>query len=188
MHYKTITLILLVFWVLAGCSDNKDDSKATVSVVSTSVQSKSKTSIVNTNDYIATLSEGINFGQPGYPSFLENVAGMSGHEQWGRWSDGKEVIFYFKEPLPLKFELNIKGTVLSANAERPIPVKIGQWVGELQMAAEAIEKAKNYTLHVENTDHAKEIHITIPNPSPPGTGDVRKLGIGFISLKIEVIN
>jgi len=162
MRYKSLLFILAGLLVFFGCSSKPEEPK--------------------TNE--AKLAEGISFNQPVYPSFIESVKGLSGPEPWGRWSDGKEVILTFKNPLPEKCELVIRATVLPDNAGRPIPLKVGQWEDDLKITPDPIEKSKDYKMKIKNTDQAKEIRITIPNPAQPGNGDSRTLGIAFISLKI----
>jgi len=50
----------------------------------------------------ATPSKDIDFTQSGYPDFIAEVTGLSGHEPWGRWSEGDKATFRFKERLPKK--------------------------------------------------------------------------------------
>lgn len=137
--------------------------------------------------YEASLKDGINFSKPEYPPFVENVSGISMPESWGRWSDGKEVVFIFNKPLHGKFKLVLKATVLPANADKPILLKVGGWNGSLKMTADPFEKAKDYSIQVNNSHKSNEIRITIPNPAPPGNGDPRHLGIAFFLLNILAV-
>lgn len=57
--------------------------------------------------YQATLSEGITFRNPGYPTFISAVKGISIVEDFGRWTDDTKAVFEFNQPLPKKFTLII---------------------------------------------------------------------------------
>jgi hypothetical protein len=171
MRYKSSFFILLALFILLVSSIQSANAKA-------------KSAVPPALDaYEVALTEGINFSNPEYPSFIEGVSGMSGPEAWGRWSDGKEVVFTFKNPFPQKFELIMKASVLPANVGKLIPVSVGKWSENLKMTTESTD----YTLHVKTTGKEKEIRITIPNPAPPGNGDLRNLGIRFVSMKIIIV-
>jgi hypothetical protein len=73
---KLNILILSSFVLLSACSDKPQPQPP---VAAASVPAK----VV----YEATLAQGIDFKKDGYPAFIAQVAGMSGLEPWGRWSD-----------------------------------------------------------------------------------------------------
>jgi phosphoglycerol transferase len=141
--------------------------------------------------YEATLAQGIDFRKDGYPAFIEQVAGMSGLEHWGRWSDadagGTVVRFTFKDKLPAAFNLIVTANAFGPNEGKPIQVKAGQVTREwtIKNAAEP----NTYTIKFENVD-GNTLEFTPTAPTSPAslnkdTPDPRKLGIAFVSLKIE---
>lgn len=176
MYYKSLVFVFLAFLMIPVQRTESADSKS------------KNTLLTSPDPSEIALADGIIFSNPDYPSFLENVSGMSGREAWGRWSDGKEVVFTFKKSLPAKFDLVLKASVISSNENKSIPFKVGKWSGSLNMPAGSIDNAKEYRLHVNNSTKSKEIRITIPNPVQPGTTDTRYLGIAFITMKIIAAN
>ena len=171
MYYKSLVFIFLAFLLVPVQRTESADSK-------------SKNPLPTSPDaYEIALADGIVFSNPNYPSFLEDVSGISDREAWGRWSDGEEVVFTFKKSLPAKFDLVLKATVSSTNGNKPIHFKVGKWSGSLKMTEESFEKAKEYRLTVSNSTISKEIRIAIPNAVQIGA-ETRKLGIGFITMKI----
>ena len=144
----------------------------------------------NIKAFFTQLAEGINFNEPGYPVFVQGVKGMSGYEPTMRWSDTKEsrgvIEFSFFEVLPKKFILEIKGRAFSLNAKQPIRVKVGKVEKSFMMK----DTNDTYTLMFETDGHDNAIEIKPPSPmSPhdldPKSPDERKLGIGFVALKIK---
>jgi phosphoglycerol transferase len=141
--------------------------------------------------YEATLAQGIDFRKDGYPAFIAQVAGMSGLETWGRWSDadagGPVVRFTFTDKLPATFNLVVTANAFGPNEGKPIQVKAGQVTQDwtIKNAAES----GTYTIKLEKVD-GNTLEFTPPAPTSPAslnkdTPDPRKLGIGFVSLKIE---
>lgn len=139
--------------------------------------------------YEATLVEGINFKRDGYPSFISQVSGMSGYEPWGRWSDadagGPDVRFTFKNKLPSNFKLVITAQAFGPNDGQPVKVKVGS-ISQTFVIKNTAEPT-TYTLTFDKVD-SDVILFTPPSPTSPAsvnkdTPDLRKLGIGFISLK-----
>ena len=141
--------------------------------------------------YEATLAQGIDFKRDGYPSFIAQVVGLSGLEPWGRWSDadtgGLVVRFTFKDKLPAAFNLVVTANAFGPNEGKPIQVKAGQVTQEwtIKNAAEP----GTYTIKFEKVD-GNTLEFTPPAPTSPvsqnkDTPDPRKLGIAFVSLKIE---
>jgi hypothetical protein len=137
------------------------------------------------------MAQGIDFKKDGYPAFITQVAGMSGFEHWGRWSDadvgGPTVRFTFKDKLPPTFKLVVTAYAFGPNEGKPIQVKAGQVTQEWTIKPAA--EPGTYTIKFENVD-GNTLEFTPPAPTSPvsqnkDTPDPRKLGIAFISLKIE---
>ena len=135
--------------------------------------------------YPATLAEGIDFSKPGYPTFLAAVSGLSGHEPWGRWSDGGTVTFQFTQPLPTHFTLTLTAQAFGPNIGAPIKAKAGASEQTLTLTAAAETHRLDFTLAAP-TDR---LEFLIPQPTSPADlqqgEDPRKLGIGFVKLQIN---
>ncbi len=68
------------------------------------------------------------FNVAGAPEEVRQFSGISRPESWGRWSNaqlGSEVKIEYKEPLPEKFDLVITAKAYGPNANKPIPVRVG---------------------------------------------------------------
>lgn len=138
--------------------------------------------------YEATLEEGIDFKKPGYPTFLVEASGLSGLAAWGRWSDGSLVKFRFKQVLPKKFTLEIVASAFGPNEGLPIKVRVGK-VEKIFTITNKKEPA-TYKLLFATDGKSDSLEITPPKPTMPTeinskNSDTRKLGIGFVALKIK---
>ncbi len=134
----------------------------------------------------------IDFKIQGYPDFVAKVSGMSGYEPWGRWTDaavGPVAKFRFRQTLPRKFTLEITARAFGPNYDVPVKVRVG---GSEQtfVITHPEKEADTYRLAFETDGTADTLEITPPHPTSPheinpNSGDARKLGIAFISLKIK---
>ncbi|WP_349746930.1 DUF7024 domain-containing protein [Pseudomonas frederiksbergensis] len=139
--------------------------------------------------YSAKLQDGIDFARAGWPEFVRDVKGFSSNEAWGRWSDrnlSSSVRLDFGSPLPQKFTLVLTAQAYASNANQPIKVLVGDHKYEMTLATTASEVRLQVDLQ---GDAADSISFFPPKPVSPkqlgGGGDIRKLGIGFISLRFE---
>lgn len=131
------------------------------------------------------LAEGIDFTKQDYPDFLITVTGMAGHELTHRWTQGKKVIFTFKQNLPANFmlELDVNGA-FGSNIGKMVQVQVGDWQGQfVALANPAVHK-----LMIKSNKPAESIELIIPEPTSPkslGQGqDRRELGIMLKRLSI----
>ncbi len=178
------------FFVFVGC-DNKPASEAQADHAKTSaVVAAQPTGVVDSLSprYEATLAEGIDFKKPGYPSFLAEVSGMSGREEWGRWTDANQgpVKFRFAQPLPKQFTLELQARGFGPNVGQPIKVIVGGL--EKSFVAES-PQTQTYSVTFEGMDGADSIeivppHTASPKDEDPASNDQRKIGVGMILLKI----
>jgi phosphoglycerol transferase len=175
---KLTVLILSSMLVLSACGDKPKPQTPSATAPAMVV-------------YEATLAQGIEFKKDGYPAFITQVAGMSGLEPWGRWSDadvgGPVVRFTFKDKLPAAFKLVVTANAFGPNEGKSIQVKAGQATQELTIKNAAEPGA--YTIKFEKVD-GNTLEFTPPAPTSPASlnkdsPDQRKLGIGFVSLKLE---
>lgn len=183
MNTKLIMCALACGALLSACGDKAPGSATAPAPVAAPV-------VAGPISYQASLSEGIDFKKEGYPSFVAEVSGMSGVEPWGRWSDadagGPAVRFKFKDKLPASFDLVLQANAFGPNEGKAVKVKVGQatqdWV------IKNADPANTYTLKLNNVD-SDTIEFMPPSPATPKSqgvsGDMRILGVGFVSLKVQ---
>jgi hypothetical protein len=135
--------------------------------------------------YESTLEEGIQFAKAGYPSFLQSVSGVSGYEPWGRWTEGKEVVFKFKKKLPKKFTLELTAQAFGPNVNEPLTVKLGKITKGVTLTS---DRPKVYMVQLSGVDTDALILLPAKPTTPKSMGvneDLRSLGIGLVKLKIK---
>ncbi len=183
---KFNVLILSYLLVLSACDDSPKPQTPAAAATAPVAAPEPAMAV-----YESTLAQGIDFKKEGYPAFIAQVAGMSAFEAWGRWSDadvgGAVVRFTFKDKLPAAFNLVVTAHAFGPNEGKPIQVKAGQVSQEFTIKKAA--ESGTYTIKFEKVD-GNTLEFTPPAPTSPAslnkdTSDGRKLGIGFVSLKIE---
>ena len=193
--YKTTVLLLSGVFSLGGC-DEQPDSSAKVEVsnavaptTAAPVNASQSTRVAESpKPYEATLEEGIDFKKPGYPVFLAEVSGVSGVESWGRWSDGSNVKFRFKNPLPKNLTIEIVANAYGPNQGLPIKVRVGNTEQTLTIVNH--NPPATYSLLLKTDGKSDSLEFTVPQPTMPAelnpnNKDPRKLGLGFYALKIK---
>lgn len=137
----------------------------------------------------AKLSDGIDFTQLTWPDFIHNIKGISGAEPWGRWSDAnlnRSVDFEFSSPLPRDFVLFLKAQPFGRDGEQHVSISIGKQAWQIVLKPDATEVRLPISL---KNDEERVIKFLPKDPVSPKTlgqsADDRKLGIGFIGLKLE---
>ena len=170
---KTLIIATLVCLNLVACGDDKDDI--------------TKVPVVEVhNGYSATLAEGIQFAiKPDYPAFIKSVAGMSGFETIGRWTEGKYVDFVFAQNLPPKFTLDLEfAPAFGPDVSKVVKIEVGDWKNQFI----ASDLPKKVTFLVETSVPTDSIKFVVPFPASPieiGAGDdTREVGIMFKRLSI----
>lgn len=139
--------------------------------------------------YKASLQDGIDFKKKGYPNFLKFVSGIDAHENWGRWSNAnlaQSIKVVFNEPLPKKFTLELKAFGYGPNINAKTKIQVGDTTKTILLQADA---SQPHELEFDNLSGANSIEIFPPKPTSPNelsatNTDTRKIGIGFVSLKI----
>lgn len=183
-HPLLIIILLGAIVTTSACCDRNAQEQAKIAAATVTPVAPSASAPSLSETYPATLSEGIDFTKPGYPSFIINVSGMSGHEPWGRWTDGEKVTLQFKEPLPQKFTLVIQANAFGPNVNEAVQVKIGT----TQQALKVTEQGQTHRLAFDLSASANTIELLIPKPTSPQElkvgDDPRKLGLGLIKLQI----
>lgn len=128
------------------------------------------------------------FNVAGAPEEVKQFSGISRPESWGRWSNAQlseEVTIEYKAPLPKKFDLVITAKAFGDNANRPIPVRVGNEEQTLVLGHDV----STTTLHFDNPSDADTLVIVPPDPVATNEGNIlghspRKLGIGMVEIKI----
>lgn len=125
------------------------------------------------------------------------VRGLSHIEKWGRWSDSKNVILRFKlEPLDVKTKLvfDIKPYINPKHPKLTVDVKnngkiLNTWVFEHGKARP--DTSLIITKDMLGDNGYLQLEFDIKDPKSPYelgySQDKRKLGIGFVSVKINNI-
>jgi len=128
------------------------------------------------------------FNVAGAPEEVKQFSGISRPESWGRWSNaqlGDEVKIEYAEPLPEKFDLVITAKAFGPNANKPIPVRIGDTEQMLTLGNDVTTT----TLHFDNPSRSRTVVIVPPEPQSTNAGNIlghspRKLGIGMVEMKV----
>ena len=168
----SLIAVVLACFMLSACNDNEEAATAPAVVIH--------------DGYNATLAEGIQFSaKPNYPSFIKSVAGMSGNEPTGRWSEGKHVIFTFTQNLPATFTVELDlVSALGPNAGQLAKIRVGDW----EQMFEVETKPNTQKFYVKTSKPSDSIEFIIPKPTSPkelgASDDPRKLGILFKRLSI----
>jgi len=140
--------------------------------------------------YPASYSEGIDFTRSNWPEFIRSIIGLSSWpDPAGKWSDSNlypTVKFNFFNPLPNKFTLILKAKPFYGT-DQDFLFRINDQKYRYKMPYAISE----YRIHVDLKNIPTDYFEFIPlNPISPrqingDSGDIRKLGIYFISLRIE---
>ena len=195
---RFLAFTLAAVGLLSACGeDPKPKTQATVAPVVAPVAPPSVPPPVTgslTPRYEATLSEGIDFRKPGYPSFVAEVSGMGEREDWGRWTDGPAAKFRFQQPLPGKFTLQISAGAIGPNFDKPIVVRVGnvrkEFIIKAPTAATTPAGVSAFALDFDNSARTDTIEIipfkpTRPMDINPKSDDTRALGAALVSLKVR---
>lgn len=128
------------------------------------------------------------FNVAGAPEEVKQFTGISRPESWGRWSNaqlGNEVKIEYNAPLPEKFDLVITAKAFGPNANKPIPVRVGDKEQTLTLGNDV----STTTLHFENPSRSNTLVIVPPAPQTTNEGNIlghspRQLGIGMVDIKV----
>lgn len=122
--------------------------------------------------------------------------GLSGIENWGRWSDSKTAKLYFKldedSCKSKSLVMKLDAFVSSKNPEQKAKVFLNnQAIGELVIKDGEV-RPRDFNFDIQNKTNCTEVNelkFEIENPvSPKSVGvnsDVRELGFGFISMEFK---
>ncbi len=115
---------------------------------------------------------------------LSDAQGLSHAEQWGRWSDSKQVVLHFNEPLPRNVQVILTARAFDVNATLPFTMRIGAASTRFQLSPALQELGLRFVTDGKQ----RSLSIEVPQPiSPADLGnpaDPRKLGIGIADITI----
>ncbi|UVW28146.1 hypothetical protein [Massilia sp. H6] len=118
------------------------------------------------------------------PQFITAMAGLSHAEAWGRWSDAKQVVIHFAQPLPRRVGVVLNARAYDINATLPFTAHVGGVTKEFRVGWHLQEIG----LHFDTDGSARTLVIDVPQPVSPAErgspGDPRKLGIGIAEITI----
>jgi len=131
----------------------------------------------------ASLSDGIDFARPEFPSFVESVQGMSVTEPWGRWSTGKKVVIELKHTLHGPLRLLLRAVGYGRNAGARVTVRIGGELKTLRLPRRLRDDAE-LSVEFDICVASNVIEFTVPHPTFPPNDD-RAVGIGFYGIRCQ---
>ncbi|QIL81642.1 sugar translocase [Diaphorobacter sp. HDW4A] len=138
----------------------------------------------------STLVDGIDFSNPLLPSFVEEINGLSGVENWGRWSDAdlsQSVKIRFVTFLPRKFTLGMSVQPFGVEGKQEFIVRIGLEEHRVVLGRGSEQLALDFSLGADLVDTIEFIPLNPISPKLLGlSGDNRKLGIGFMKLEFKL--
>ena len=115
---------------------------------------------------------------------LRDAEGLSHAEQWGRWSDSKQVVLHFNAPLPKNLQVILNARAFDVNATLPFTMRIGAESTRFQLSPSLQELGLRFVTDGKQ----RSLSIEVPRPiSPADLGnpaDARKLGIGIADITI----
>jgi phosphoglycerol transferase len=128
----------------------------------------------------------VDFREKNYPATVASVSGFGDHEPWGRWTVGARAVVQFKKTLPSTFQLKLQPAgAFGPNAGIPILVRVGSIQKEFTVSG----PNELILLDFEGVVNADRIEFVIPKPTSPKelgmNDDLRKLGLGLFTLRIE---
>lgn len=157
-------------------------------VISTDRYQNNVNTLKIVDDSIRYKADSFIFNVAGAPEEVKQFSGISRPESWGRWSNaqlGEEVKIEYRQPLPESFDLVITAKAYGPNANRPIPVRVGN---EEQMLTLG-NVLSTTRLRFNNSSRSNTLVIVPPAPQATNEGNIlghspRKLGIGMVEIKV----
>lgn len=138
--------------------------------------------------YHATSDQGIDFSRKEWPDFIADASGISEPESWGRWSNKKSVNFKLEQPLTNSIEIEFKAVGFGPNVNNTSQLKVGDQTIDFTLQPEVKTYRFQLTL-AKPVDTLTFIPYKAVSPASLGINDdSRKLGIGFVELKIKQIH
>ncbi|MFL6671687.1 MAG: DUF7024 domain-containing protein [Massilia sp.] len=148
--------------------------------------------LVATNDYsLVRISRGnrriasAKLSEPFGNGLIARAEGLSHIEMWGRWSEGKQVVLHFSQPLPRHLNIVLKAQAYDDNANQPFTMRVGGQSQNFRLGWTPQEIG----LPFETDGTVRSLRIEVPHPVAPAERghpeDTRKLGIGIAEIEIS---
>lgn len=129
----------------------------------------------------------LDFKRGAWPGIVRKVSGLSTPELWGAWSQSDIVTLEFAGSLPSKFEIHLVASAFGPNVDKQLEVSVGDRATNFSLSASAEKRI----IRLDNPNRFNELRFKFPNATSPKalglSGDERKLGVGFIEMKIVSI-
>jgi hypothetical protein len=133
--------------------------------------------------YAAQPEQGILFGKEGLPGFVKYIYGFSGHQSWGRWTDGK-----FGQNAGIVLEQGLRGSVClnvrllpaTSQLNKEITVVFGDQSKKVVFSNGEFE---DYFVDFFEHNPADVIEFKLSD-MPPAIPDGRRLGLGMAYLRL----
>jgi phosphoglycerol transferase len=127
------------------------------------------------------------FSEPLHGGLVSSVDGLSVVEPWGRWSEAKQVVLHFSQPLPKHASVVLKAQAFGPNADLPFVMRVGDQEQRFRVPTTGQDIALPFV-----TDGAqRSLTIEVPQPTMPRdvgpSTDVRKLGIGLMEIEVSAL-
>jgi len=115
---------------------------------------------------------------------LAGAEGLSGVEEFGRWSNADQVVLHLVKPLPASVSLSLTAAAYGPNVGKPFIARLG----EEQQTFTLADTAQTIQLQFHNPPGLDLLKISIPAAtSPQSLGksiDNRRLGMALSSIRI----
>ena len=115
---------------------------------------------------------------------LAGAEGLSHAVSWGRWSDARQVVLHFAQPLPRRLFLILRAMAYGDNANQPFVLHAGTASTSFKLGPSLQEIG----LWLDTDGQQRTITIDVPHPQAPAApdkpGDHRLLGIGIAEIDI----
>lgn len=135
----------------------------------------------------ASRENALDFKKGAWPGIIRKATGLSTPELWGTWSQSDIVIFEFDGSLPSKFEIHLVAYAFGPNANREFEALVGDDLAKFSLSASGEKKI----ISLNNPRGSNLLRFKIPSAVSPKalglSGDDRRLGIGFVEMKIVSI-
>ncbi|MFC5551317.1 DUF7024 domain-containing protein [Massilia aerilata] len=117
---------------------------------------------------------------------LAGAEGLSGIELFGRWSDAKEVVLHFNQPLPQHVFIVIRAWAFADNAEQLFSLRLGNASVPFRLGG----TPQDVGLRLDTDGQQRSLTIVVPHPVSPeelgSPGDPRKLGMALANIEISM--
>jgi phosphoglycerol transferase len=119
---------------------------------------------------------------------VAGTGGLSVAEPWGRWSDSKQVVLHFAQPLPKRAQVVLKAQAFGPNIGLPFTMHVGGTALPFRLS----DVPQDVNLMFPTDGAQRSLAIDIPQPTAPAdisaSVDTRKLGLGLIEIEVSALD